>query len=200
MVHLLVGYAARPGSATIAGMTDHTDRTPTEEQQDGRQDADRPDATRQDATVGVVEAAHLLGTTTDAVRARLRRGTLQGHKVEGEWQVSIPAPTVGQQDATEHQQDATVDRQDAQQSGDRMPTVDLAPLADLIERQAKELADLREAAAIWQVRARQAEEQLKQLTAGDVAPDTPPEAPGSPQTNDPAPTGIRAWVKRLWRS
>jgi len=90
-------------------MSDHTDRTPTDEQQD----TDRPDVTRQDATVGVVEAAHLLGTTTDAVRARLRRGTLQGHKVEGEWQVIVPAPTVGQQDATEHRQDATVDRQDA---------------------------------------------------------------------------------------
>ncbi len=179
-------------------MTDHTDRTPTEEQQDGRQDADRPDVTRQDATVDVVEAAHLLGTTTDAVRAKLRRGTLQGHKVDGEWQVIIPAPTVGQQDATEHQQDA-------QQSGDRMPTVDLAPLADLIERQAKELADLREAAAIWQVRARQAEEQLKQLSAGNVTPDNTPESnavdaegPQLLQESDPAPTGFGAWWKRLW--
>ncbi len=186
-------------------MTDHTDRTPTEEQQDGRQDADRPDVTRQDATVDVVEAAHLLGTTTDAVRAKLRRGTLQGHKVDGEWQVIVPAPTVGQQDATEHRQDVTADRQDAQQSVDRMPTVDLAPLADLIERQAKELADLREAAAIWQVRARQAEEQLKQLTAGTTDSDIEPqpntvdaEGPQLLQESDPAPTGFGAWWKRLW--
>jgi len=180
-------------------MTDPADRPPTEEQQDGQQDADRHDVTRQDATVGVVEAAHILGTTTDAVRARLRRGTLQGHKVDGEWQVIIPAPTVGQQDATEHRQDATVDRQDAQQSGDRMPTVDLAPLADLIERQAKELADLREAAAIWQVRARQAEEQLKVLTAGNVAPDNAPEATESPESDGSTPTGIWTWVRRVWR-
>ena len=177
------------------GMTDPADRTPTDEQQD----ADRPDVTRQDATVGVVEAAQLLGTTTDAVRARLRRGTLQGHKVDGEWQVIIPAPTVGQQDATEHQQDATADRQDVQQSGDRTPTVDLAPLADLIERQANELADLREAATIWQVRARQAEEQLKVLTAGNVAPETSPEALESPQTNESEPQGFWARVRRLWR-
>ncbi len=182
-------------------MTDTADRPPTDEQQD----ADRPDVTRQDATVGVVEAAQLLGTTTDAVRARLRRGTLQGQKVDGEWQVIMPAPTVGQQDATEHQQDATVDRQDTQQSGDRTPTVDLAPLADLIERQAKELADLREAAAIWQVRARQAEEQLLQLTAGTTDSDTEPEpntvdteGPQLLQESDPAPTGVLAWWKRLW--
>ena len=181
-------------STMITGMTDHTDRTPTEEQQD----ADRPDVTRQDATVGVVEAAHLLGTTTDAVRARLRRGTLQGHKVDGEWQVIIPAPTVGQQDATEHQQDATVDRQDTLQSGDRTPTVDLAPLADLIERQAKELADLREAAAIWQVRAHQAEEQLKQLTAGNVASENAPEAVESPQANETEPQGFWDRVRRFW--
>jgi len=87
--------------------------------------------------------------------------------------------------------------------------VDLAPLADLIERQAKELADLREAAAIWQVRARQAEEQLKALTAGtsESEPDqefdrtdpyTPQDAPQLPQEREPAPTGVLAWWKRLW--
>jgi len=183
----------------IAGMIDPTDRIPTEEQQDGRQDTDRPDVMRQDATVGVVEAAHLLGTTTDAVRARLRRGTLQGHKVEGKWQVVMPAPTVDQQDATEHRQDATADRQDGQQSGDRMPTVDLAPLADLIERQAKELADLREAAAIWQVRARQAEEQLKALTAGEIDPETASEAAGASPANETGVPGLRTWLRR-WLS
>ncbi len=53
-------------------MTDPADRPPTDEQQG----ADRHDVTRQDETVGVVEAAHLMGTTTEAVRARLRRCTL----------------------------------------------------------------------------------------------------------------------------
>jgi len=80
-----------------------------------------------------------------------------------------------------------------------MPTVDLAPLADLIERQAKELADLREAAAIWQVRARQAEEQLKVLTAGNVAPDNAPEATESPESDGSTPTCIWTWVRRVWR-
>ena len=87
---------------------------------------------------------------------------------------------------------------DSQQSGDRMPTVDLSPLADLIERQAKELADLREAAAIWQVRARQAEEQLKQLTAGNVASENAPEAVESPQANETEPQGFWDRVRRFW--
>jgi len=83
--------------------------------------------------------------------------------------------------------------------------VDLAPLADLIERQAKELADLREAAAIWQVRARQAEDQLKALTAGPSEPEADQEpsridaeAPQLLQESEPAPTGVLAWLKRWW--
>jgi hypothetical protein len=168
------------------------DRTPTGEQQD----ADRLDVTRQDATVGVVEAAHLLGTTTDAVRARLRRGTLQGHKVSGEWQVSIPAPTVGQQDATEHQQDATADRQDAQQSGDRTPTIDLSPLADVIDDLTQRNADLAATAAMWQTRAAHLEDQLKQLTAGEIVLGTVPEPPGSSETNDTGPQGLWDRVRR----
>ncbi len=168
-----------------------SDRTPTGEQQDTTVENDRLDVTRQDATVGVVEAAHLLGTTTDAVRARLRRGTLQGHKVNGEWQVIIPAPTVGQQDATERQQDATGNT-------DRIATtIDLAPLVDHIAGLERQVQQLTEAATGWQIRARQAEDQLKQLTAGETMPDTAQEAPGSPRTNDTGPRGLwdrlRAW-------
>ncbi len=183
----------------IAGMTDPADRTPTEEQQD----AGRPDATRQDATVGVIEAARMLGVSTDAIRARLRRGTLHGEKVAGEWQVLIPTTERPRQDATASQQDPTVatgDRQDGQQEADRTPTVDLSPLADLIERQARELAALREAAAIWQIRARQAEDTLRELAAGpvvtDTQPDPAPDTPGSPQTSETGPTRRRSWWRR----
>jgi hypothetical protein len=45
------------------------------------------------------------------------------------------------------------------------PTVDLEPLAQLIREQGRELQQLRESNAVWQFRAMQAEEQLKQLTA-----------------------------------
>jgi len=194
-------------------MSDHTDRTPTEEQQDGRQDADRPDVTRQDATVGVVEAAQLLGVTTDAVRARLRRGTLQGHKVEGEWLVSVPGalsdrqdPTGSQQDATVGRRDATEHRQDEPTERDRTPTVDLAPLVSHIATLEDQVQRLAESNTMWQIRARQAEEQLKQLTAGNGAPDNAPEpntvdaeGPQLLQERNPAPTGVLAWWKRFWR-
>jgi hypothetical protein len=55
--------------------------------------ADRtPTGDRQDATV------RILGVTTDAVRSRLRRGTLAGEKIDGEWQVHIPASNETRQD------------------------------------------------------------------------------------------------------
>ena len=187
-------------------MTDHTDRTPTEEQQDARQDGDRRDATRQDATVGVVEAAQLLGVTTDAVRARLRRGTLQGHKVEGEWLVTVPGALSDRQGATGTHQDATADRRDATEhrqdeptERDRTPTVDLAPLVDHIATLEDQVQRLTEASTLWQLRARQAEEQLKQLTAGNVVPDNAPEAVESPQTNQSEPHGFWDRVRRFWR-
>jgi len=125
-------------------------------------------------------------------------------KVDGEWQVHIPASDVTRQDAI-------ADRQEDQQDSDRTPTVDLSPLADLIERQARELADLREAATIWQIRARQAEEQLKQLTAGEthaesaqvsqIRQDAAPEAVGSSQGGENVShghTGLWERVRRLW--
>ncbi len=161
------------------------DRTPTGEQQDTTVENDRPDVTRQDATVGVVEAAHLLGTTTDAVRARLRRGTLQGHKVNGEWQVIIPAPTVGQQDAT-----GNTDR--------IATTIDLAPLVDHIAGLERQVQQLTEAATGWQIRARQAEDRLEALTAGEIVPATVPEPPGSSERDETGLRGVWGRLREWW--
>ena len=65
---------------------------------------------------------------------------------------------------------------------------------------------LAEANTMWQIRARQAEEQLKQLTAGTTDLDTEPEpntvdaeGPQLLQESDPGPTGVLAWWKRFWR-
>jgi len=63
-----------------------------------------------------------------------------------------------------------------------------------------------QATTMWQIRARQAEEQLKQLTAGtnEPEPDQEPtridsEAPQLLQESDTVPTGVLAWWKRFWR-
>jgi hypothetical protein len=172
-------------------IADMNDRIPTGYQQDTTVELDHTGGTRQDATVTVIDAARILGVSTDAVRARLRRGTLEGEKIEGEWHVRLP-----------HRQDA--DRTSAeptgtQQDSDRTPTVvDLTPLTELIERQAKELADLREAGTFLTIRNRHLEDRLKQLTAGETPPTTSSEAPESSQANETGPRGVwdrlRRWL------
>jgi hypothetical protein len=174
-------------------IADMNDRIPTGYQQDTTVELDHTGGTRQDATVTVIDAARILGVSTDAVRARLRRGTLEGEKIEGEWHVRLP-----------HRQDA--DRTSAeptgtQQDSDRTPTVvDLTPLTELIERQGKELADLREAGTFLTIRNRHLEDRLKQLTAGTPPSTTPPEAPGSPRSDDQPLQGLKDWWRRLWGS
>jgi hypothetical protein len=179
------------------------DRNPTGEQQDTTVDGGRTDGTRQDATIAptvtVPEAARILGVSTDAVRSRLRRGTLEGVKIAGEWHVSLAALHDTRQDPAEPQQDATVDRQATRQEPDRIATVmDVAPLADLIDDLTRRNADLAAAAAMWQTRAAHLEDQLKQLSAGEPVPQTVPEPPGSPRSDETGPRGLldrlRHWL------
>ncbi len=84
---------------------------------------------------------------------------------------------------------------------DHQPTVDLAPLTELIDDLTRRNADLAATAAMWQARAAHLKNQLKQLTAGptdsETTPETPRNAPGSTKTNEGTPTGVWTWVKRL---
>lgn len=194
-------------------MLNMTDRNPTGDQQDTTVERDSPDGTRQDATVAptvtVPEAARILNVSTDAVRSRLRRGTLPGMKVASEWHVPLtalhdtrqgaqPSPTGAQQDTSEGQQDATVDRQEGRREADRTATVvDVAPLAGLIDDLTRRNADLAAAAAMWQTRAAHLEDRLKQLSAGEIVAQTAPESPGSPESDETSPRGLLAWLRRL---
>jgi hypothetical protein len=79
-----------------------------------------------------------------------------------------------------------------------VPGFDLTPMVSLIERQARELAEYREAAAVWQERARTLEQRLLQLTGGTLPPETAPEAVASPQTSETEPQGFWDRVRRFW--
>lgn len=161
----------------------------------------KADTSRQTTrTVPVRDAAIALGISVDAVRARIRRRSLPAVKIDGEWKIELPknlpatVATGGDQvtpDQTDH--DHTV-----------APVVDLSPLVELIERQGKELADLREAATLWQLRARQAEDKLLELQAGPVAtdhqPDKSQDAPQSSLSQETGPTRLGAWWRKLWES
>jgi hypothetical protein len=73
----------------------------------------------------------------------------------------------------------------------------------LVERQGDEIVRLTEAATIWQLRARQAEEKLVALEArvggDDPAEDAPPAAREAPESTPPPSSGggLRGWLRRL---
>ena len=78
--------------------------------------------------------------------------------------------------------------------------VDLAPLVDHIATLEDRVQRLTEASTMWQIRARQAEEQLLHLTAGTGATsEAAQKAPESPVRDEAAPHGLRGWWRRFWR-
>ena len=143
------------------------------------------------------EAAADLGITTNAVRQRIKRGTLIGIKTDAGWLVDIdhrPAtdrPMVGATDRPTNRATTPADQQ---------PTIDLAPLAEVIDDLTRRNAELAATAAMWQTRAAHLEDQLKQLPSGKIPPSPSSEAPGSPRSDDQPSQGLRtlrAWLRRL---
>jgi hypothetical protein len=169
-------------------MCDHpsmNDRTPTGRQQ----------ATNRRLTVTVSEAAAALGISPDAVRGRLQRGSLEGEKIKGTWHITLPTPSVptGDQQAT-----------DGASTGHRQ-AIDGSPTGhqrdELVTHLEGEVTYLREQLdrALRQLEAeRERTDVLTALSSGTSKVEAPHEAPESPQTSDPAPTGVLAWWKRLW--
>ena len=101
------------------------------------------DATDRLATV--VEAAEILGITPDAVRSRLRRGTLKRSAErgeDGEVLVVMPAPKYTDQsgDESETASDQSTDQSENRSTTDR----DALPTVALIERMSSEIDHLRE--------------------------------------------------------
>jgi hypothetical protein len=145
---------------------------------------DRP-PTNPAAMVPLEEAAARLGISVNAVRQRIKRRTLLGVRTGAGWLVATDPATT-----------ATGCRDDTDQPPtDHRPQptdqADIAPLVGLVADLTRENRELAAAAAVWQIRAMQAEERLKQLTAGETSesPDLPEPTAG----RDPRP-----WWWRLW--
>ena len=84
----------------------------------------------------------------------------------------------------------------ARRPTNQQPTIDLAPLVSHIATLEDQVQRLTEASTMWQIRARQAEEQLLQLTG--IVPETSPEAAESLQASETEPHGFWARVRRFW--
>jgi hypothetical protein len=144
--------------------------------------------------VSLEETALRLGITVNAVRQRLKRGTLIGVKTPDGWLVAN-RPTTNEADSRSSTNQPTI------MGGHRPTTTDHAAieaigvLRDLLTEERTALAEERakierlvEATTYWQGRANQAEEKLKMLTAGDV-PDDQPSTRADPPSDPPQPHG-----------
>jgi hypothetical protein len=182
----------------------------------------RPDATGPDRTAdrlptySIAEMAVMLGVSTDAVRARINRGTLEGEKIAGVWRVKPPDELSLQDvhkgnrpDATGHQPDTTGAQSDAlfEQMRDERDY-----LRTKLDQALEEASELRQIAAAERERAdvlqREALGRIEAITAtigrrSDTTvrqPDatgTRSEAVESMESGGKPLQGIRAWLRRL---
>jgi len=171
----------------------------------------------QSAPLSARQAAARLGVNEKTVRRWIDRGELLAVKdASGAYKINID-------DLDKHRADhaAPLPHQDAAPAADvsapTMPQaaphvapVDLSPLVDHIAHLEDRVQQLTEAATVWQIRAMQAEEKLKMLTAGDVPDDepstrpeppvSPPQPPGATETAETTPDtsqAQRSWWRRL---
>jgi len=175
-----LGYDARPGSAIIAGMSDIP--------------LDAPSHTDVPHTgIPVCDAAHLLGISENAVRARLRRGTLAGVKHDTSWYVLLrdtDVPTV----TPSTQSDVSPN---APQHVPSHPAVH----EQLIEELRRDKIFLQEQLdrALRQLEAERQRADVLQALGTGTTPETSSEAVESPERDGSTTTGVLAWVKRFWR-
>ncbi len=181
----------------IAGMSD---ATPT----DLGQTPDTTPTDRRLTAMTVAEAAQALGLTSDAIRAKIRRGTMSGFKADDDtWRVLVDQPG----DATPTDQGQTPDTTSADpgQTTTDPPTDAHLQLIEHMEQEigylrtelaqrSHELATERERSDILQ---REALGRIEALTVGTTPPGTSPEAPGSPRSDGTGQGGIWTWWKRV---
>ena len=159
------------------------------------------------ARYSVPEAARALGISERAVRKRITAGSIPAEKEGHAWAVFLPPEAGAVPDAEPEPRAApgavlTEPEGGTEAAPGAVP--DLAPLVALVERQGDEIVRLTEAATIWQLRARQAEEKLLALEAHVATADTDQDAPTAapaPLESPPPPEksigGLRGWLRRL---
>ena len=141
-------------------------------------DATRPNADRTADHLTVAEASARLGISTDAVRMRIRRGTLPSVELEGRRLVVLPrldTDATGPNDdqtATEHQPESRPSRPDNPELVEQLRS-EVSYLRQTLdaEIEARRRADHLVAGMIEERRALVAEIAELQANAGDVAPE-----------------------------
>jgi hypothetical protein len=137
--------------------------------------------------IPVYDAAHLLGISENAVRARLRRGTLVGVKHDTSWSVLLrdtDIPTVtssAKSDAPRHVPSHTAVHDELIEE----LRADKRYLQDQLDRALRQLESERQRSDVLQA--------LGASTTSDTATN----ASGSPESDRSPSAGVLAWMKRL---
>jgi hypothetical protein len=171
------------------------DTTPADQGQTPDATGDTTPADRRQTAMTVADAAQALGLTSDAIRARIRRGTMAGFKADdATWRVIVDQPV----DATptdSGQTDGTTSDSRGQTATDHLRLIEhmreeITYLRTELAQRSHELATERERSDVLQ---REALGRIEALTAGETPRGAVPEPPGSPQTHDTGPRGL--WHK-----
>lgn len=165
-----------------------------------------------DTSMSIREASVVADVTEKTIRRWIKNGRLHAVKLGGQYRITVAD--------LDRAQDTSVQTGDMQRPAmghdsprvdmsSRLGTghdegrhagasIDLIPLVDHIADLERQVGQLTETSTMWQIRAMQAEEQLKQLAATvSDEQEVVSEAVESPQSDERPTTGIRAWLRRL---
>ncbi len=164
-----------------------------------------------DAAMSIRDAAARAEVTEKTVRRWIKSGRLHAIKLGGQYRVTVAdletARAASDVQATSTQrldtgrESPSVDmstRLDSGQGRQASAPVDLTPLVEHIASLESQVQQLTATNTMWQTRAAHLEDQLKQLSAGEPVPQTVPEPPGSPRSDETGPRGLldrlRHWL------
>jgi len=180
-----------------------SDTTPTDQRQTPDATGDATPTDRRQTAMTVADAAQALGLTSDAIRAKIRRGTMSGFKADDDtWRVIVDQP--GDTTATDSRQTDDTTTVSQGQTGTDPPTDAHLPLIEHMQQEiaylrtelakrSHELATERERSDVLQ---REALGRIEALSAGEPVSQTAPEPPGSPESNETGPRGLLGRVLR----
>jgi hypothetical protein len=153
--------------------------------------AEQKSASRRRLTVPA--AADALGVTSDAVRGRIKRGTLASTKDE-DGTVYVFLPREPSETTGDQPHDQSDSQPHGQSSANHQPAADGLDQSDLVEALRDQVGYLRQQLEVWQEESRRKDHLLAALTERIPelpAPETPREARDSDLTASEEPGGTR---------
>lgn len=207
-------YPMEPLGDMMLGMSDDHPR-PDTGHLDMSSHGQTPDVSL-DTAMSIRDTAARADVTEKTVRRWIKSGRLHAIKLGGQYRITVAdletARAVGDVHDVQVRSTQRLDtghdspsvdmsrRLDSEQGRQEAGPLDLRPLVDHIAALESQVQQLTEVSTMWQFRARQLEERLQAITAGENVPDTAPEPPGSTETSDTVLQGLRTWLRRLWPS